>query len=63
MIGAFDPVQAPGRRHGLQDALHEIAAAERVTRAVEAEHRHADAREMGVAQLFGLAGGVKRVGE
>src|SRR5438132_9406196 len=40
MIGAFDPAHVPLRLHRRERALHQIAPAEGVASAVEAQHRH-----------------------
>ena len=63
MVRAFEPVHAPGRLYRHQRSLHQIAPAQRIARAVEAQHRHFDARQVRVAQLLRLARGMQRIGE
>src|SRR5690242_18877468 len=63
MAGALEPAHAPGRRHAFDDTLHELAPAEPVAGAVEAQHRDADRRQVSVAQLFRLAVRMQRIGE
>src|SRR5438105_4261022 len=63
MIRAFEPVHPPRRRYRRQGPLHQIAPAQRIARAVEAQYRHLDARQVCVAQLLRLARGMQRIRE
>src|SRR5437764_81970 len=63
VVGGLEPVHREGGREALEDALHQLLLAERVAGAVQAEDRLPDLWQVGVAQLFRLAGRVKRVGE
>jgi len=62
MVGALEPVHLPALK-ALHGALHELAPAKLVARAIEAEHRHPDRREVSDAQLFGLSGRMQRIGK
>src|SRR4051812_37487041 len=54
MVRAVEPVHGKALSESRQHGLHQIAAAERVAGAVEAERRHGYAREMRVAELLRL---------
>src|SRR5688572_11499531 len=51
VVGALEPVHLPPTQ-ARDDRVHQPALAKRVPRAVQAEHRNADLREMSIAQLF-----------
>src|SRR5712692_2971196 len=63
MVGAFQPVHLPRRAHGGENILHQVAPAQRVARAVEAEHGNLDLRQMSIPELLRLAGWMERIGE
>src|SRR5439155_5357736 len=63
VIGAFQPAHGPAPAQTLYDGFHQIAPAQRVAGAVQAQHRHRDFREMRVAQLFGPPRRMKGIGE
>src|SRR5579862_6495784 len=60
VVGGFEPVHSPvgDRSH---DRVHDLAGAEFVASAVEAERRHLDIGEVIFAQFLRLAGRVERV--
>lgn len=62
MIGALQPVHHPVAQDP-RCLLHQIAAAQRVARAVEAEHRDFDLRQMRIAQLLRLPRRMQRISE
>ena len=62
MVRAFQPVHRPAIEAS-DGPLHQVASAERVAGAVQAQHRDTDAREVRIAQLFRLARRVKRISE
>src|SRR5437773_8523257 len=52
VVSAIDPMHRPVGSDAHERGFHEVAPAERVTRSVDAEYGHLDARKMRVAQLL-----------
>src|SRR6266550_3424545 len=61
VVCAFDPMHFPIGRHTLQYFLHQARCAERVARAVEADHGDLDRRQMRVTQLIGFPRRMQRI--
>jgi hypothetical protein len=54
VVRTVEPAHRPVWAQALDHGVHEVASAERVARAVQAQDRNGDPRQVRIAQLIGL---------